>query len=526
MSDPEMAGDSASAAVRERAGHLKVALNYDAEMFNESYKNVLGHGGYFVGNNIFNRLVILDVYGDASIHPDLAERWDILDSGATYRFHLRRDVQWHDGHPFTARDVAVTYGTAIEHGHAASAWLMDVREISVLDDHTVELRLQAPNGGFLARLGMFVYTSIMPAHLYEGTDWATNPANWAPVGTGAYRFVSWERERAIETEANPHFYRGRPGPDRLTFVVVPDGNESFEMLKRGEIDFSTRYAPCQDLADLEASPGVGVMVDLGNALAHIGFNVRRAPWSDQRVREAVASAIDRAVLTAAVCPRAPAVNHPYLERVTWAYDPNTRLPAHDLQHAEALLQAAGLERDADGIRVRARMVTRDVWHYWDRAARLIGEQLKPLGIAVQPVQLTPSEWNAQVSGTHDFDMLVDSGDIGPDPSFLELVLGTGGARNFPGYSNPEVDALLAAGRMSTEISVRGPAYRKALAILAHDLPRIPLMQHPLHVAYRTEWEGWSWDDGVRGSLPFWSFERVRAKAAAPAASTMTPGTVA
>jgi len=494
---------------RTAESHLVVALNYDARLFNEVYRNWLGHGGYFAGNNLFNRLVVLDIFGEGGVSPDLAERWDILDGGAAYRFHLRRDVFWHDGAPFTARDVAVTYGTALEHGYAGAAWLDDIREISVLDPHTVELRLHDPNGGFLARLGMFVYTSILPAHLFAGTDWESNPANLAPVGTGPYQFVSWERGSTIKLAANPRFFRGRPAADRLTFRVVPDHDEAFRQLRAGDVDFCTRYAACGELDDLAASPGVGVFVDPGNALAHIGFNLRRQPWSDQRVREAVARTIDRTALAAAVCSRAPAVDQPYLPQVTWASDPSIRLPARDLALAEALLTEAGLNRDADGVRLRARAVTRDVWHYWARAGRLIGEQLRPLGIEVEVAQLSPTEWDAQVTAQADFDFLVDSGDIGPDPSFLELVLGSNGPRNALGYANAEVDRLFGKGRAAVDHAVRGPAYREALRILAYELPRIPLMQHPIHVAYRTDWVGWSWDDGVRGSLPFWSFERVR-----------------
>jgi len=494
--------------------HLVVALNHDARLFNEVYRNWLGHGGYFVANNLFNRLVVLDIFGDGAVSPDLAARWDVLEDGRTYRFHLRRDVVWHDGAPFTARDVAVTYGTALEHGYAAAAWLDDIREISVLDDHTIELRLHAPNGGFLARLGMFVYTSILPAHHYQGTDWATNPTNLHPIGTGPYQFAAWERGQQIETTANPRYFRGAPAAQRLTFRVVPDGDEAFGLLRAGAVDFCTRYAPCQDLAALAATPGVGVFVDPGNALAHIGFNMRRAPWHDQRVRTAVACAVDRAALTRVVCPRTPAVDQAYLPQVGWVTDGARRLPAHDLARAEELLTEAGLARDAAGVRLRARVVTRDVWHYWARAASLLGEQLRPLGIELTVDQLSPTEWLAEVADAGAFDLLVDSGDIGPDPSFLALVLGSNGPRNMLGYSNPEVDTLFAQGRAAVERAARAPAYRAALDILAQELPRVTLMQHPIHVAYRTDWAGWSWDEGVCGTLPFWSMERVHPRPAA------------
>jgi len=88
---------------------------------------------------------------------------------AVYRFHLRRDVCWHDGFPFTAEDVRCSYATALEMKYHGAGWLGDIEEIVVLDPHTVEMRLASPNVGFLAQLGIFVFTHILPAHLYDGT---------------------------------------------------------------------------------------------------------------------------------------------------------------------------------------------------------------------------------------------------------------------------------------------------------------------------------------------------------------------
>src|SRR5687767_12729364 len=96
---------------------LVVAISHDAQLFNEVYRNYTGAGGYFVANNVYNRLVILDIFGDASIAPDLAERWEALDGGAAYRFQLRRDIRWHDGAPFTSEDVRLTYQTVVEQGY-------------------------------------------------------------------------------------------------------------------------------------------------------------------------------------------------------------------------------------------------------------------------------------------------------------------------------------------------------------------------------------------------------------------------
>src|SRR5688572_33232788 len=97
---------------RETGNLLVVAIPYEPHGFNEVYRNYTGGGGYFVANNVFNRLVVVDIFKDGTIRPDLAERWEVLDGGATYRFHLRR-ARWHDGRPVRPEDVRETYLTAL-----------------------------------------------------------------------------------------------------------------------------------------------------------------------------------------------------------------------------------------------------------------------------------------------------------------------------------------------------------------------------------------------------------------------------
>jgi peptide/nickel transport system substrate-binding protein len=151
-------------------GRLVVAIPFDAESFNEVHRNYTGAGGYYAANNIFSRLVVLDVFESGEISPDLAERWDILDDGGRYVFHLNQAASWHDGTPVTADDVVYTYSEVLKHGYHGLSWLQDIETITTLDDHTVECKLKSPNAAFLAQLGAFVFSHILPKHLYDGTD--------------------------------------------------------------------------------------------------------------------------------------------------------------------------------------------------------------------------------------------------------------------------------------------------------------------------------------------------------------------
>jgi peptide/nickel transport system substrate-binding protein len=490
-------------------GHLVVALPFDAELFNEVYRNYTGAGGYFAANNIFSRLVVLDVFDTGDIYPDLAEKWDILDNGARYIFYLNRTAHWHDGVPVTAHDVVYTYQQVLEHGYHGLSWLQDIKEISAIDDHTVDCRLQAPNAAFLAQLGAFVFSHILPKHLYEGTNWEDNPHNLQPIGSGPFRFEQWIPGDCIELVANDDYFGDGPYVDRITYRIMPDRDETFAALESGDVHFAVRDVPCQQIDEWKAKPGVDMMFHPGNAIAFLAFNHQRKPWTDRRVREAIGRMIDRSTIAPRMCPLATAPVHYYHERITWAFNPDARAPQHDPIAAAQLLDQAGLKPDEHGIRLRCRLSNRTVFAHYDVAAEEIAAQLASVGIEVTTESLGPVEWKERVQDAADFDLIIESGDIGPDPQLMASFLTSDGPRNTSRYFNPDIDAAFRDGRASVDLEERGKHYKRMQAILAEDVARIPLIQHGEHLPFRPEFTGWSWSDGVRGTVPFWYHGKVR-----------------
>jgi peptide/nickel transport system substrate-binding protein len=163
-----------------------VVTPHDALEFNDVYRNTTGSAGYLACNNIFNR-VVLNEWNEINAYPDLATHWECLDGARRWRFHLNQAARWHDGVPVTAHDVAYTHTHAKEMGYTGGRFMRDVERIVEVDKHTVDYHLSKPNSGFLVLLGNFIFTHILPAHLFEGTDWATNPHNLNPVGSGPVR---------------------------------------------------------------------------------------------------------------------------------------------------------------------------------------------------------------------------------------------------------------------------------------------------------------------------------------------------
>jgi peptide/nickel transport system substrate-binding protein len=490
-------------------GHLVVAVPFDAVLFNEVYRNYTGAGGYFAANNVYSRLVVLDVFDTGEIYPDLAERWDVLDDGARYVFHLNRNARWHDGTPVTAHDVAYTYQQVLEHGYHGLSWLQDIEQISAIDDHTVDCRLQAPNAAFLAQLGAFVFTHILPKHLYEGTDWADNPHNLNPVGSGPFSFVEWVPGDRIELTANPDYFGDGPFVERLTYRIIPDRDQAFAAMGAGEVHFCVQDVPCHGIDEWKAKPGVDMMFHPGNAIAFLAFNWTKEPWTDRRVREAIGRAIDRSTIAPKVCPLATAPSHYYHERIDWAFNPDAQAPELDPARAEQLLDEAGLTRGEGGVRMRCRLSNRSVFPHYNVAAEEIARQLGEIGIEVTTESLPPVEWKERVQDAADFELIIESGDIGPDPQLMASFLTSDGPRNTARYVNPGVDEAFRLGRASVGRDERGKHYRRMQALLAEDIARIPLLQHGEHLPFRPEFTGWSWSDGVRGRVPFWYHGCVR-----------------
>jgi peptide/nickel transport system substrate-binding protein len=490
-------------------GHLVVAIQFDAQAFNDAWKYYTGHGGYFVSNNIYSRLVVLDVFDRGDIYPDLAETWDILDGGQTYVFHLNRDARWHDGVPVTAHDVAYTYTQVLEHGYTGITFLQDIEQVRALDDHTVECRLKAPNAAFLAQLGAFVLTHIVPRHLYEGSDWDNNPYNLRPVGSGPFKFQEWVPGERIELVANTEYWREGPYLERITYRVIPELEDALAALEAGEVHFCTRDVPCSRVTEFQAKPGVDVMVLPGHSMGFVAFNWSREPFTDHRVREAIARAIDRRPIAERICPFASAPTHYYLEAVDWAFNPDAEAPAYDPARAEQLLDEAGLTRDAEGVRLRLRIGYRLIYPHYGVSAEIIAGQLREIGIEATVEGADPVTWSEKYHRDGDFDLLIEAGDIGPDPQIMFSFLASEGSRNTMRYHNPVVDQAFVDGRSTIDRAERGGHYRRLQSALAEDIARVPFLQHGEHLPYRTELTGWSWSDGVRGTVPFWYHGLVR-----------------
>ena len=258
-----------------------VATPHDAVHFNDVHRNYTATAGYLVCNNIYNRMVLTEWYNFSGSYPDLATPWEMLDGARRWRFHLNQAARWQDGVPLTAHDVVYTHLHAKKMGYTGAMFLTDVADIVAVNDHTVDYHLTGPNSGFLVQLGNFIFSHVLPRHLYEGTDWDTNPYNLKPVGSGPFRLVEWAKGEHIILEKVENHWGAQPEIDRLIFKIQPDRDECVKMVVRGEADFFPQDTLTYDRLHLvEGADNVEVMRRKGPGMALLDFNHGSPLWAE------------------------------------------------------------------------------------------------------------------------------------------------------------------------------------------------------------------------------------------------------
>ena len=425
-----------------------------------------------IAPNLYSRLAMLDA--DARLHPDLAERWEVSPDGRRYTFHLRRGVRWHDGRPFEAADVRWT----LEHlahqtapSFAAEAFRRIAR-VETPDEHTVIVHLSSPWAPFLSTIASETGAFILP----RPTPGAPRPRKPAAVGTGPFQLANWVPGKRIVLTANRSFFRTGPFLERVVYTFEPDPARGPALMASGQVDYVIARPSLLLFPQLARDERLRVFTSPSDGRYYLAFNLRRKPFDDLRVREAVNRALDRPALLEHALHGYGAPGYGfYTPAVAWAYDPDAQVPALDLDRARALLDAAGFTPDSQGIRLETVLLCVALAPFRD-IAREVADQLGQVGIAVRVENVNVRQWMERTLRQHDFDLTLVGGDHGPDPENLNVRFGSHGTSQIMGYASPELDAALAEGARTVDLAQRARSYFRVQKILARDLPIAPLAE--------------------------------------------------
>jgi len=483
-----------------------VVVPTDAIEFNEVYRNFTGSGGYFVANNIYSRLVLHGTKSPA-VFPDLASHWEVLDNARRFRFQLDPAALWHDGEQVTAHDVAYSHLHAIENNYHASAFLTGVTGIEEIDEHTVEYTLEEPNSGFLTQLGNFAFTHILPAHLYEGTDWATNPYNLKPVGSGPFRFVEWVPGEHIVMERFDDYFGPRASMDQVIIKITPDREEALRLVSDGEAQYMVEEILTPDrLADFPPTEKAALHYEPTPSITFLGFNHEQERFTDERLRRALAHAMDRSLLEE-MPGYGTSIRSFFPPILEWAYNPDSEVVDSDLAEAERLLDEVGLVRGEDGIRAHFEVRYLAMFDGFRGIASVIEKSLAAVGITITAVGLSSPDWTDQVTRGGQFDLLITGGNMLPDPEITASRFESTGKRNYHRYSSERTDAAYKAGRSTMDRASRAAAYRDLQQGWADETAIIPLYWGSIYMLRSRTHFGWS--DQLDSRIPFWHWGRIR-----------------
>ena len=476
-------------------------------------------GGFYPSGNIYSRLIDLD-WGaveaadqESTVYPDLAETWDVSADGRTFTFHLHKGVVWHDGVALTSDDVVYTYETIIEKNYPLAAYLKGAH-ISAPDSDTVVISFDDTNVAFIPLLAQASnwYGAILPKHVYEGTDWSTNEANMKPIGSGPFKFVSWQSGSQITLAANEKYFLGAPDLKSLTFTVVTDSQVAKAGFDAGTYpyltnDFISNFPQLKQLAASGGDPQVVTTPSLYDRSLY--FNLKNSILANHKVREALAYGVDRdGINSFAFSGLWTPMYTAGLSSYTAFLNKDAQFPQHDLAKANQLLDDAGYPVKADGTRFTLRLTNYGVTDS-KLIAQVLVEQFKELSINLDWQQYDVPTWLNKLS-SGDFDISTYFVRYGPDPAAYGEHFATGSPRDFMGYSNADVDSWLDEAKQSTNNAVRKSLYDKVQAQLVADLPYLPLFGETKFSLVHKGWEGFPTQaDAYNKAMGWFGYYQVR-----------------
>lgn len=436
-----------------------------------------------IAGNIFNSLLKYDK--NLELTGELAQSWQVSADKKTITFHLKPNMQWADGKPLTSQDVLFTWQVMTD-DNTRTPYGADyklVKQASAPDALTFVVSYAQP---YAPALDSWASMHVLPKHLLQGKDINNTDFARHPIGSHYYQLESWNNGESISLVRNPLASQGPPNIERLLSRIIPDKAAQFLELMADNIDSmglnSVQYArifPAR--ADLNQK--FNLYKELGNSYTYFGFNLKRKPFNDIRVRKAFNYAIDKQeIIDGVLLGLGEPVSSPYKPGTRWS-NPNLSPYPYDPAKAKALLAEAGyIDHDGDGVvdkdgqPLRFEILTNQNKER-EMTAVLIQRRLKDVGV---DVSIRVVEWATFISRfikTGDFSAVVLGWGLGQEPDQFNIWHSSQqqpGQFNFIGYHNARVDELLEAGRLELNPDARQKIYHQFAELLYQDSPIVYL----------------------------------------------------
>lgn len=458
---------------------------------------------------LYSRLLDVDPYTYRLV-PELAESWEVLDNGATYRFRLRSGVNFQHTAWFTptrtlnADDVVFTFQRIFDRHHPwhnvngdsfpyfdSLQFADSVESVRKLDNRTVEFRLKKPDASFLWHLATH-YASVMSAEYAAQLQKNDHQEliDRQPVGTGPFQLDEYRAGQYVRLQRHEKFWLGKPLMQQVVVDLGSGGTGRLSKLLTGECDVLAWPAASQ-LTILRDDPRLRLTLRPGMNIAYLAFNTNKPPLNNPAVRHALALSINNQRLMQSIYYGTAETAASILPRASWAYDNDAKITEYDPKQARERLKALGLEN-----------LTLQLWvptssQPWNpsplKTAELIQADMAQVGVKVVIVPVEGRFQEARLMDmNHDLTLTgwaTDSND--PDSFFRPLLscAAIDSQTNFAHWCQREFDEVLQKALASQQLASRIDEYDEAQQILARELPVLPLASSLRLQAYRYDIKG-------------------------------------
>ena len=432
---------------------------------------------------IFSGLVRLDE--NLKIAPDIAKTWDVSTDGKTFTFHLRQDVKFQDGKPVKASDFKYSWERALNpttNSLTAGTYLNDIvgatdvlsgnatqlSGVSVLDDYTIQVSIDAPKAYFLEKMAYPTAFVVDKTNVQSGSNWWQHPN-----GTGPFKLQQWQQDQLVVLQRNANYYGEKAKLSQVVFKLY--SGSSLQLYQEGSIDVSFVSS---DYMGLVTDPSNAISKELTTypelSLYYLGFNTSAPPFDDVKVRQAFSYAVDKDRLIKLSAQNVVTTAYGILPPEMPGYDTTLQGLRFDPEKAKELIAAS---KYGDVSRLPPIVLTTSGWggDISGVIGGIIEEWRRNLGVEVTVRQLEPEEFLYTLN--QEKNELFDEGWIAdyPDPQdFLDVLFRTGAQNNTGGYTNPELDSLLDQAATEQDTSARLTMYQDAEQMVVQDAAILPL----------------------------------------------------
>ncbi|MGP4105955.1 glutathione ABC transporter substrate-binding protein [Virgibacillus sp. L01] len=452
----------------KEGGTLKIVTLSDATSLDPHFITNIPSANVLY-QKVYETLVTFDK--DMNIVPNLAKEWEQLDSH-TWQFKLNTGITFHDGTPFNAEAVKVTFDRLLdpETGSPQRDKLSMINEVKVIDDTTVQLKLSKPYSPILSILSSQEASIMSPKAIQEDPESLSD----SPVGTGPFVFDSWESGKAITLVKNEDYWNTPAKVDKVVFEIIPEDATRLAMIETGEAHISDNV-PVSEIERIKDSDDMNLVRTEGLAVEYVGFNTQKAPFDNVELRKAVSHAIEREAIISGIYNNIGTLANATMSPNVFGYSDQVEPYSYDVNKAKDLVQESGVDPDTE-----VTLITSDRKERISMA-EVIQSQLKGIGLNVNIQVLEYGAYIEMVdSGEHDM-FIGGWGNATGDGDYNQYNLFHTDSFGSPGnhfyYSNPEVDKIIEEARKEPSDEKRKELYEKAQIIEMEDAVYIPIRNY-------------------------------------------------